>query len=396
MEETTEINTVILQGEQPRLFHEERIELNARLWAGSFNARESSMHQLAPYVGKLKSGMVRVLVELYSRPGDVILDPFCGAGVVPLECVILSRHAIANDLSPYAYVITRGKLSAPPTKQEALHKAEDALREIESRIRTVTTDNVPDWVRKFFHPDTLREIVTAFQVFKERENYFLIACLLGILHHVRPGFLSYPASHLTPYLRLKKYPPKEFPEMYSYRDLRSRLLAKVARAYRRTGFTQSKSQMRWRVLQENTMNLSLPSNSIDTIISSPPYFGALDYARDNRLRLWFLGVSDWKELDRSLTASDRVYIPQMKQCLRQMDRVLKEGAYCVLVLGDVERNGVKKHTAQIISELAQEASDGRLVQNLIYTDEIPDVRRSRRRTRTTRYERILVMQKLSK
>jgi DNA modification methylase len=142
------------------------------------------------------------------------------------------------------------------------------------------------------------------------------------------------------------------------------------------------------------MNLSLPSNSIDTIISSPPYFGALDYARDNRLRLWFLGVSDWKELDRSLTANDQVYIPQMKQCLRQMDRVLKEGAHCILVLGDVERNGVKKHTAQIISELAHEASGGRLVQKLIYTDEIPDVRRSRRRTRTTKYERILVIQKL--
>ena len=228
------------------------------------------MHQLAPYVGKLKSGMVRVLIELYSRPGDIVIDPFCGAGVVPLECVIMGRHAIANDLSPYAYVITRGKLSAPFTKQEALHKAEEALREIESRARTTNTDNVPDWIRKFFHPDTLKEVVTAFQVLKERQDYFLMACLLGILHHVRPGFLSYPASHLTPYLRLKKYPSGEFPEMYSCRDLRSRLLAKVERAYRRTGFTQLRNQMTWQVLQENTMNLSLPSNSINAIISSPP------------------------------------------------------------------------------------------------------------------------------
>jgi len=387
---------MVLQSGQLRLLPEERIEMDARLWSGSFNARESSMHQLAPYVGKLKSGMVRVLIELYSRSGDVVLDPFCGAGVVPLECVIMGRRAVANDLSPYAYVITRGKLSAPFTKQEALHEAEEALREIESRIRTTNVDNVPDWVRKFFHPDTLKEVVTAFQVLKDRQDYFLIACLLGILHHVRPGFLSYPASHLTPYLRLKKYPPEEFPEMYSYRDLRSRLLAKVARAYRRTGFTQLGNKMTWQVLHENTMNLSLPSNSIDAIISSPPYFGALDYARDNRLRLWFLGVSDWKELDRSLTASDQVYVPQMKQCLRQMDRVLKERAYCVLVLGDVERNGMKRPTAQIISELAHEVSDGCLVQKLIYTDEIPDMRRSRRWTRTTKYERILIMQKTGK
>ena len=354
------------------------------------------MQQLAPYVGKLKSGMVRVLIELYSRPGDVVLDPFCGAGVVPLECVIMGRHAIANDLSPYAYVITRGKLSAPFSKQEALRELEHALQEIESRAHTATTDNVPDWVRKFFHPDTLKEILAAFQVLKERQNYFLMACLLGILHHVRPGFLSYPASHLTPYLRLKKYPPEQFPKMYSYRDLRSRLVAKVIRAYRRTGFTQIRNQMTWQVLQENTMNLSLPSNSIDAIVSSPPYFGALDYARDNRLRLWFLDVSNWKELDRSLTASDQVYIPQMEQCLREMNRVLREGAHCVLVLGDVERNGVKKHTARIISDLAHEASDSRLVQKLVYTDEIPDVRRSRRQTRTTKLERILVMQKLGR
>jgi hypothetical protein len=396
MEKATKIELEAMPGEQLRLLREERVELDSRLWSGSFNAKESSMQQLAPYVGKLKSGMVRVLIELYSRPGDVVLDPFCGAGVVPLECIIMGRHAIANDLSPYAYVITRGKLSAPFSKQAALRAAEDALDEIESRAQIVTIDNVPEWVRKFFHPDTLKEIVAAFQVLKERQDYFLMACLLGILHHVRPGFLSYPASHLTPYLRLKKYPPEEFPKMYSYRDLRSRLIAKVIRAYRQTGFTQLRNQVTWQVLQENTLNLSLPSNSIDAIISSPPYFGALDYARDNRLRLWFLGVSDWKELDRSLTANDQVYIPQMKLCLSEMGRVLKEEAHCILVLGDVERNGVKKPTAQIISDLAQEVSNGCLVQKLIYTDEIPDIRRSRRRTRTTKYERILVLQKLSR
>ena len=134
MEKATEINTLASKGEQLRLLHQEHIELDSRLWSGSFNAKESSLHQLAPYVGKLKSGMVRVLIELYSRPGDVVLDPFCGAGVVPLECIIMGRHAIANDLSPYAYTITRGKLSAPPTKQVGIARSADILREIESNV----------------------------------------------------------------------------------------------------------------------------------------------------------------------------------------------------------------------------------------------------------------------
>jgi len=159
-------------------------------------------------------------------------------------------------------------------------------------------------------------------------------------------------------------------------------------------FTYLRDQVTWKVLQENAMNLSLADSSIDVIISSPPYFGALDYARDNRLRLWFLGVPDWKQLDHSLTASEQIYIPQMTECLHELDRVLRVGGHCVLVLGDVERNGTRRHTADIVSELFYEGSKGRMMTRFIYADEIPDIRRSRRKTRTTKYECILVMQKV--
>jgi DNA modification methylase len=141
------------------------------------------------------------------------------------------------------------------------------------------------------------------------------------------------------------------------------------------------------------MYLPIEDSIVDAIISSPPYFGALDYARDNRLRLWFLGCEDWKELDNSLTAKSKVYLPQMSSCLREMDRVLKPGGYCVLVLGDVERDGHTHRTAEILSDLAADISVGKLVTETIYDDLIPDERRSRRQTSTTKFERILVMRK---
>lgn len=59
--------------------------ITGSLWKGCFNAKESSIHQLSPYVGKLKSGMAGALVREFSREGDVVLDPFCGSGVVPVE-----------------------------------------------------------------------------------------------------------------------------------------------------------------------------------------------------------------------------------------------------------------------------------------------------------------------
>jgi SAM-dependent methyltransferase len=362
------------------------------LWRGCYNAREGSMHQLGPYVGKMKSGMARALIQFYSKKGDTILDPFSGSGVVPYEALELGRNAIGNDLSPYAYVLTRGKLSAPHSENEAFKRASCYMEMAERAKVDVDLNQIPEWVREFFHPETLKETLSLFRFLREHDECFFQACLLGILHHVRPGFLSYPASHLVPYLRRKKYPPDEFPKMYAYRDVRSRFLAKVRRAYRR--HSPIDASLTWQVLRENAMHLSLPDASVDAIISSPPYFGALDYGRDNRLRLWFLGVQNYKEVERQLTSSDKVYVPQMTEVVKEMYRLLKAGKVAVLVLGDYQRNGNIADSAQTIAGIAAELLPRRLVTEQIVDDAIPDERRARRKTRTTMKDRILVLRKV--
>lgn len=376
-------------------FHglEERLNvLDPALWRGSFNARESSMHQLGPYVGKLKSGMVRVLLFVYSEEGDTVLDPFCGSGVVPYEALLLKRNAIGNDLNPYAYVLTMGKVSAPRTEREALEDASHYMDRAEQAKNKIDLDEVPDWITQFFHPETLKETLALFRLLREHNEYFFQACILGILHHVRPGFLSYPASHLVPYLRPQMYPPERYPEMYAYRDVRTRFLAKVRRAYRR--YTPTDPSLHWQVFQENAMHLSIPDESVDAIISSPPYFGALDYGRDNRLRLWFLGVENYKELEVSLTSNNRVYVLQMTQAVKEMYRALKPNKAAVLVLGDYRRDSKHADSAETIAELARQNLPDKLIVEDIVDDPIPDERRSRRRTRTTSKERVLVLRKV--
>ncbi len=108
------------------------------------------MQQLAPYVGKLKSGMARVLIEQFSNKGDTVLDPFCGSGVVPYESLLAGRHAIGNDLNPYAFVVTKGKLTAPRSHAEAERKATSAIK----RAAEINVDltRIPEWVKVFFHP----------------------------------------------------------------------------------------------------------------------------------------------------------------------------------------------------------------------------------------------------
>src|SRR5271154_4214431 len=67
-------------------------------------ARHYGVH---PYFTRRPANVVRAYVERYSQPGDVVLDPFGGTGVTAIEAFLLGRHAIQNDLNPFANFIAR-------------------------------------------------------------------------------------------------------------------------------------------------------------------------------------------------------------------------------------------------------------------------------------------------
>jgi hypothetical protein len=87
------------------------------------------------------------------------------------------------------------------------------------------------------------------------------------------------------------------------------------------------------------------------------------------------------------------YEKSMRSCLREMHRVIKEGKFCVLVVGEVQRNGETRDTGAILSKLAQEVTSGSFHIDCVLEDKIPDIRRSRRGTKTTRIEKIIVLAK---
>lgn len=365
------------------------------LWNGSFNGKESTLQQLSPYVGKLKSGTVAALIGHFTKRGQWVCDPFSGSGVVPLQALLMGRRAAASDLSIYAYCITRGKLEAPTCYDEASKQTRKMVKYVNRHAANYDLRSTEKWIRRFFHPLTLKETLAAFEYCRKRKDWFLAACLCGILHHQRPGFLSYPASHMVPYLRSELFPKDEYPELYSYRSLAERINKKVRRAYRRSQIHREWSATDYQIRRCNARDLLFNNESMDFVLSSPPYYGALDYARDNRLRLWFLGERDWHKLDRRLTAREAIYEKQMEQCLREIYRVLKPRRYCVLVVGEFQRNGKTRDTASVLSRLADRATGGRLSTDCLVQDEIPDIRRSRRGTKTTRAEKFLVLYKRS-
>jgi SAM-dependent methyltransferase len=174
-------------------------------WAEPCTHQECSLHQLSPYIGKLKSSIAQDLILKYSKPGELVADMFCGSGTVPLEAARLGRRVFASDASIYAVTLTQGKLQAAMTSETALAELEDLLQCVDS-LPVPDLRCVPRWVRAFFHPHTLKEALRFTEFLQRERKYFLLASMLGILHHQRPGCLSFPSSHLVPYLRSQKFP----------------------------------------------------------------------------------------------------------------------------------------------------------------------------------------------
>ena len=382
-DKSTVINTII-----DKKFHQ---KINPDDWSGSCLTTESTLHQLSPYIGKIKSIFARKLITTYTKPGDTILDPFAGSGTMAFESLIAERHAIANDMNPYALTLIKAKMFPPNSLEEAIERAEYYITSCAHQIDKIDLEETPEWVKQFYHKDTLKEIISLSQLLRDNDEFFLLACLLGILHHERPGFLSYPASHLVPYLRTKKYPPEEYPEMYAYRDVESRLIKKIKRAYRR--FPTINSTLQKTCFEKDAEQLTFAKNSIDAVISSPPYMNALDYARDNRLRLWLLGENDYKKYDNKSPRNLKDFKNMMENVMKNLYPALKLNSCCIFVLGDINRSKKSINTASAILDIANDM--GVFECEAFIQDKVPTYRRARKEGACTKNEWIVVLRKVS-
>jgi 16S rRNA G966 N2-methylase RsmD len=326
-------------------------------------------------------------VDRYSSPGSTVLEPFSGSGVVGLEALLQNRNVIANDISPYAAVLTRAKLFARTSEEQATKDAARYCRQAKKKAEANRWRvHAPSWVRGFFHSRTLAETMSLAHILQRREEWLLLACLLGILHHQRPGFLSHPSSHLVPYLRQRLFPRRRYPELYKYRDVESRLIAKVRRAYRRYQPGGLGANL-CRFESQDIRHLRVPEE-VDLVLTSPPYMNALDYGRDNRLRLWLLGVQDFRELDRRNCRTLEGFAALVGDLVDVIDRCLSPRGQVVLVVGEVQRTSTKVDASTVVKSVFASRRKFRLTDCL--EEPVPDIRRSRRNCAGTKREWIMV------
>jgi len=69
-------------------------------------------HNFYRYPARFSPGFARTAIESFSKPGDLVLDPFMGGGTAVVESMLANRRAVGNDLNSLAVFLARIKTTA--------------------------------------------------------------------------------------------------------------------------------------------------------------------------------------------------------------------------------------------------------------------------------------------
>lgn len=266
-------------------------------------------HWIYPYKGKFHPQMIRALMNIIKiQNGETLFDPFVGSGTAVLEAQILGINAIGLDISPLCVLISK-------VKTESI----DVLDEIKA--------------------------CKDFYLFKKEgkepsnekvRNFYKVAEMMAYSDQSRRG-KNFESSFVSDALKM-------IASVEDYKNAIKKHNLKVGKT---------------KILEGDARRINLKDESVDGIITSPPYSIALNYVANDAHSLKALGY-DLEKIKEDFigvrgTGLNRfeLYDKDMEKAYGEMYRVLKKGKYCVVVIGNVTFQGQEINTTQNVVDYCE-------------------------------------------
>ncbi len=323
-----------------------------------WTARQRQMHPVhysVSYRASFKPELPDFFMQRYLTGRSVVLDPFGGRGTTALQANLNGHAAVHNDISPVSVFISSSRKSIPPIERIAARLESLDL----ARLGRPWTPEEKDRFSPFFHERTFRELIGLRSVWMDERhddelNYIMLTALTR-LHGHSDGFFSaysFPQISIPPEAQRRNNEKRGV--MPGYRNVAERILKKARRDLSRpipdAFHTASRSN---RYLRGDARTLKgVRANSVDLIVTSPPFLDKVDYAKDNWMRAWFIGVEEEvRSLSMAVFSDPEEWLAFMKDAILEMGRVLRVGGRAVIEVGEVEYGNRILYLEELLASL---------------------------------------------
>lgn len=355
--------------------------------------RDSS-RSIHPYFGKVDPALSLKAISTFSKPGGLVLDPFCGSGTVVHDALLMRRSAEGWDNSPLAALISTGKiLGVLDSEVREVHDFVERLTREQDLfsygLNSTQLDDASDWppmprvrsVTDWFNPYALTELSRIRRALNEAEGTLSAEAY----HLLRLSFsrIIVSASNQqgeSTYRRVEK--PNEPGRVLSLFRKAADAVLKAAQSFsyelEQAGMhvvpgRLSKAEDNYlvrhgelsvniRVQDSRDSNRRPGSAGADLVMTSPPYLMSWDYGLYHKFRFYWLGFNldlyEDSEIGRHLRRKDDDvvrYRSDMYGVFASLRRATAPDATLVMVNASSVVYGEEVNTNLILAELAKKA-----------------------------------------
>ncbi len=263
-------------------------------------------HGLFPYRGKFHPQLIKGIINILNiQNGETILDPMAGSGTTNVEAALMGINSKAIDVSPFCQFMIKTKYEALTIDLKLLEQTK-----IENKK-----------LYDFFNQGDVLKRITKIDDYNKIKIYNL--AFLAFLDALGYSKRVVKSNHEQLF---DKVLPRYIETVKSF----------LSNQY----FDQSKIGNLDILSDSDALNIKLENNSVDCVITSPPYSFAIDYVENDKDQLEFLGY-DTNELKKRLiglkgkTKKEKLenYFADMDTFCLQVSKVLKKRKYFVLIIG---------------------------------------------------------------
>lgn len=297
-------------------------------------------HSLHPYPAKFPPQLPRTVLEKYGSAGMTVLDPFCGSGTTLVEARLLGFNAVGVDVNGLSTLLS--KVKATPLTHCEIQDLKEFIKKVESE-RTAWSRSRPE-----VHVKQIEGLEHWFQHNVAEELTHLLNMIKTVEDADERDFLKIVVSSIIVRVSNQESDTrfaarnKNIPDNYTFQQFVGRAQEYLDRVEEFSHMVPSEGFLK--LYNADSRNLDmLADNSVDMVITSPPYANTYDYYLYHKFRKRWLDIdvkfAQYNEIGSrreysSLKKPATQWTADLKLCFNEMYRVMKKGGMAFIVIGD--------------------------------------------------------------